>query len=100
VAIQYMYSQTDPHIPARTDAQNELASAVDPFLEALIDSVDSLVLFEPDPGVREIVTIVQHGTGIVACGEAGPDEAAERYTSELSRVFGEDNVVDQACESA
>lgn len=94
---QVELSIADPHIPSRFDAQETLAAADDPFLEALVMSAESLVLYEPDPGLREIIGIVQDGTGSVAVGDATPAEVLDHYASELARVFGDDNVVFQPC---
>ena len=63
----------------------------------MVASSSSLILADPDPAYRQLITIVQNATGIVATGEATPDEALERYTSELTRVLGEGNVVRQPC---
>jgi multiple sugar transport system substrate-binding protein len=97
VENQVALNLADPHIPFRTDAQQDPEIQGDPFLKAVVDTMPSLLLFDPDPGFRQIITIVQNATGIVATGEATPDEAVERYASELERVFGEENVVAQPC---
>ncbi len=94
---QVELSIADPHVPSRLDAQEVLAAADDPFLQALIASADSLMLFEPDPGLREIIGIIQDGTGAVAVGRATPAEVLDHYASELARIFGEENVVFQPC---
>ena len=43
-------------------------------------------------------TLLKNATGLIATGEATPDEAATRYAEELTRVLGADNVVAQPCE--
>ncbi len=94
---QVAINVADPHLPSRVDAMNDPRMSGDPFLEALVASSQALRLFDPDPAIREIVSIVQSGTGAVASGEAGPDEVVARYASELTRAFGEGNVVAQPC---
>ncbi|MBX3071252.1 MAG: extracellular solute-binding protein [Thermomicrobiales bacterium] len=94
---QVAVNVADPHIPSRLDAQAALGQLGDPFLSALMASTDALRLFDPDPAVRDVVTIIQSATGAVASGEAGADEVVDRYASELTRAFGEENVVMQPC---
>ena len=36
-------------------------------------------------------------TGIVATGDATPDEAATRYGDEMARILGEEHVVRRPC---
>ncbi len=94
---QIALNLVDPHIPARSDAASDQSFQQTAFLSAIVASADVLLLTEPDPAFRELITIVQNATGIVATGEAEPVEAVERYASELTRVLGEDNVVRQTC---
>jgi hypothetical protein len=63
----------------------------------MVESLPSLVVEAPDPAFRQLITVVQNGTGVVATGEATPDEAVEHYASELTRILGEENVVRQPC---
>ena len=63
----------------------------------MVQSVPSLVIEAPDPAFRQLITVVQNGTGQVATGEATPVEAIDHYASELTRILGEENVVRQAC---
>jgi hypothetical protein len=63
----------------------------------MVGSADSLLLTAPDRSFLQLVGIVQNATGLIATGEATPDEAATRYAEELTRVLGEDNVVSQPC---
>jgi multiple sugar transport system substrate-binding protein len=88
---------TDPHIPARSDAAADPAFRETPFLQAMVDSIDSLLLAEPDPSFRQLVGIIQNATGLVATGEATHDEAAKRYADEFIRVLDEENVVAESC---
>ena len=88
----------DPHLPPREDAAADEAFRQDPFLATMIASFPSLTLFPADPGYRQLVGVIQNATGIVATGEATPEEAVERYASEMTRILGEDRVVAQPCE--
>ncbi len=94
---QIALNAVDPHLPGRQDAATDPAFQEDPFLRAIVESVDHLVLADPDPAFRQLIPIVQNATGIVASGEATPAEALERYTSELTRVLGEENVTRESC---
>jgi multiple sugar transport system substrate-binding protein len=90
-------NQADPHIPARTDAATDPAFQTTPFFADLVEAGASARVSPPDPSYRKLIGIVQNATGIVATGEVSPDEAVERYGSELTRVLGEENVVTQPC---
>jgi multiple sugar transport system substrate-binding protein len=85
----------DPHIPPRADAAADSALQASPFLTAVVESLDALVIAPPDPAYRQLIGVIQNATGIVATGEATPAEAIERYASELKRILGEENVVSQ-----
>ncbi len=97
VANQVAINIEDPHIPARTDAAADPAFQATPFLQAMVQSADSLLLTAPDRSFLQLVGIVQNATGLVATGQATPNEAAGRYADELTRVLGADNVVSQTC---
>lgn len=94
---QVALNVTDPHIPARSDAAADPAFQANPFLQAMVATVDNVLLTDPDPALRQMITIIQNATGIVASGEVEPDEAVERYMEELTRVLGEEHVVRQPC---
>lgn len=98
VANQVAINVEDPHIPARADAASDPAFQETPFLSAMVGSADSLLLTAPDRSFLQLVGIIQNATGLIATGEATPDEAATRYAEELTRVLGADNVVAQPCE--
>ncbi len=98
VANQVAINVEDPHIPARADAAADPAFQETPFLSAMVGSADSLLLTAPDRSFLQLVGIIQNATGLIATGEATPDEAATRYAEELTRVLGADNVVAQPCE--
>jgi maltose-binding protein MalE len=63
----------------------------------MIDTVSSMQIRPPDPAYRNLIGIVQNATGIVATGEATPDEAVQRYAEELTNVLGAESVVAQPC---
>ncbi len=97
MANQVKINVEDPHIPARKDAAADPAFQATPFLQAMVGSADSLLLTAPDRSFLQLVGIVQNATGLIATGEATPEEAATRYAEELTRVLGADNVVSQPC---
>jgi multiple sugar transport system substrate-binding protein len=91
-------NSTDPHLPPRLDALEDPAFQETPFLSRMVESFDNLLLAPPDPAYRQLVTVIQNATGIVATGEATPEEAVTRYAEEMTRILGEDRVVAQPCE--
>ncbi len=94
---QVALNLADLHIPPRMDAAADPAFQATEFLRAMIASVPAIRIAPPDPAYRQLVGIVQNGTGLVASGEATADEALERYAEELTRVLGQNNVVKQPC---
>lgn len=99
VANQVALNVEDPHIPARQDAAADPAFQATPFLQAMVASADALLMTAPDRAFLQLIGVIQNATGLVATGESTPDEAATRYSEELTRVLGEDNVVSQPCDS-
>lgn len=97
VANQVALNVADPHIPARQDAADDPVFQATPFLQAMVASADSLLMTAPDRAFLQLVGIVQNATGLIATGDATPDEAATRYADELTRVLGAGNVVAQSC---
>ena len=89
------YNTADPHIPPRADAAADAAFQASPFLATMIATMESLIIAPPDPAYRQLVGVIQNATGIVATGEATPEEAIRRYAEELIRILGEDKVVAQ-----
>ncbi len=85
-----------PHIPPREDAAQDPAFAASPFLTAMVDSFPHLVFAAPDPSYRQLIGVIQNATGIVATGEATPEEAVQRYAEEMTRILGEDRTVKQS----
>ncbi len=82
-----------PHIPPRQDAVQDPAFAASPFLTAMVDSFPHLIFAAPDPSYRQLIGVIQNATGIVATGEATPEEAVQRYAEEMTRILGEDRTV-------
>jgi multiple sugar transport system substrate-binding protein len=72
----------DPHLPARVDARSiEIWATLPP----------------PEPQFRKLIGVVQNATGLVATGEATPEDAVQRYSDELTRTMGKMNVVSETC---
>ena len=94
---QVALNLADPHIPARNDAAADPAFQDNPFHAAMIASLSALRIGPPDPAYRSLIGIVQNATGIVATGEATPEEAVQRYAEELTKALGADKVVSQPC---
>jgi multiple sugar transport system substrate-binding protein len=89
-------SLADPHPVARTDAAELPAYQADRFLLDATATLASARIAPPSPYYLQLIPIVQRATGLVATGEAKPEEAAARYRADLERVLGADNVVSQA----
>ena len=49
----------------------------------------------PDPGYSKVIESIQKATARVAAGEVGPDDAAKRYTDDLTQALGADKVTSQ-----
>ena len=95
--VQIALNQADPHVPARLDAANDPTFLTTPFFKAVVASVPQIRISAPDPAYRKLVGIVQNATGIVATGQATPEDAVKRYGDELTRVLGDGKVVAQPC---
>lgn len=87
----------DPHLPPRADSAADAAFQNTPFLAAMEASFDVAELSPPDPAFRDMVGIIQNATGLIATGEVSAADAVERYSDELARVLGDENVVRLAC---
>lgn len=96
--LQVAMNTASPHIPPRTDAAADPAFATNPFMEAMIDSYDHLLVAPPDPAYRHLLVVIQNVTGMVATGQADPDEAIAHYADELTRILGNDRVTAQPCD--
>ena len=61
----------------------------------LVDSTAALEkakFVPPDPGYSKVIEAIQKATARVAAGELGPDDAAKRYTDDLTQALGADKV--------
>jgi multiple sugar transport system substrate-binding protein len=85
-----------PHIPPRLDAAGADAFKATEFHTAMVGSISNLIIAPPDPAYRQLIGVIQNATGIVATGEATPEEALKKYADELTRILGEDRVISQS----
>jgi multiple sugar transport system substrate-binding protein len=85
----------DPHPVARSDAAELPAYQADRYLVEATASLQQARFNPPSPHYLDLIPIIQKATGLVATGEAAPEEAAARYAEDLERVLGADNVVTQ-----
>jgi multiple sugar transport system substrate-binding protein len=82
----------DPHPVARKDAADV------PEFKAVKYNLDATAALEkakfvpPDPGYGKVIEAIQKATARVAAGELGPDDAAKRYTDDLTQALGADKV--------
>lgn len=95
--VQTTLNLADPHIPPRADAAADSGFQATPFLSAMVATLPVLRIGPPDPAYSGLIGIVQNATGIVATGEATPDEAVQRYAEELTKSLGPDMVIAQPC---
>lgn len=86
-----------PHLPARVDARAIASWADRPLSQAMLDAVPGITLPPPEPQFRKLIEVVQNATGLVATGEASPEEAIARYGDQLTRTMGKANVTSGAC---
>lgn len=87
----------DPHLPARVDARAIASWVEQPLSQAMLDAVPGITLPPPEPQFRKLIEVVQNATGLVATGEAAPEEAIARYGDQLTRAMGKGNIVSGAC---
>ena len=87
----------DPHLPARVDARAIATWAEQPLSPAMLDAAPGITLPPPEPQFRKLIEVVQNATGLVATGQATPEEAIARYGDQLTRAMGKANVVSGAC---
>ncbi len=85
----------DPHPVARTDAAEVEAFASNQFLVDSTTSLESAVFLPANPKLGDVALVVQDVTGLIAAGEATPEEALERYKQGLIQAVGEENTVAQ-----
>jgi multiple sugar transport system substrate-binding protein len=87
----------DPHLPARVDARSIESWASLPLSQKMLDAAEGITLPPPEPQFRKLIGVVQNATGLVATGEATPEDAVQRYSDELTRTMGKMNVVSETC---
>jgi maltose-binding protein MalE len=68
-----------------------------PLSQAMLAAAPGMTLPPPEPQFRKLIGVVQNATGLVATGQATPEEAVQRYSEELTRTMGKMNVVSEAC---
>jgi multiple sugar transport system substrate-binding protein len=95
--LQVQFNSQDPHIPPRADAAADPVFQSNPFFQAMVASEAALVTAQPDSAFRQLIGVIQNATGIVATGDVTADEATTRYSEEMARILGEENVVRQPC---
>jgi multiple sugar transport system substrate-binding protein len=85
----------DPHPVARKDAADVAEFKSDPYLLASTAALAKARFAPPDPGYSKVIGAIQKATARVAAGELGPDDAAKRYTDDLTQALGADKVTSQ-----
>ena len=63
----------------------------------MLAAAPTITLPPPEPQFRKLIEVVQNATGLVATGEATPEQAITRYGDQLTQTMGKANVVSQAC---
>jgi multiple sugar transport system substrate-binding protein len=94
---QAALSAEDPHLPARVDARALASWSSSPLAPAMLDAAEGITLPPPEPQFRKLIGVVQNATGLVATGQATPEDAVQRYSDELTRTMGKMNVVSETC---
>jgi multiple sugar transport system substrate-binding protein len=85
----------DPHPVARQDAADIPEFKSDPYLVASTAALSKAKFVAPDPGYSKVIESIQKVTASVAAGEMSPEDAAKRYTDDLSQALGADKVTSQ-----
>jgi multiple sugar transport system substrate-binding protein len=86
----------DPHPVARKDAADVAEFKTSKYL---VDSTAALAKAKftaPSPDYPKVIQAIQAATARVATGEAKADDAAKRYTDDLTKAVGADKVTSQA----
>lgn len=94
---QAALASEDPHLPARLDARAIATWADRPLSRSMLTAAPGVSLPPPEPQFRKLIEVVQNATGLVATGEATPEEAIARYSDQLTRTMGKMNVVRGVC---
>lgn len=82
----------DPHPVARKDAADVAEFKASKYNVDATAALEKAKFVPPDPGYSKVIGAIQKATARVAAGELGPDDAAKRYTEDLSQALGADKV--------
>jgi multiple sugar transport system substrate-binding protein len=85
----------DPHPVARKDAADVAEFKASKYNVDATAALAKAKFVPPDPGYAKVIEAIQKATARVAAGELGPDDAAKRYTDDLTQALGADKVVSQ-----
>ena len=66
-----------------------------PLSASMLAAAPTITLAAAEPQFRELIEVVQNATGLVATGEATPEQAITRYGDQLTQTMGKANVVSQ-----
>ena len=82
----------DPHPVARRDAANVPEFKANKYNLDATAALEKAKFVPPDPGYSKVISAIQKVTASVAAGELSPEDAAKRYTDDLSQALGADKV--------
>jgi multiple sugar transport system substrate-binding protein len=82
----------DPHPVARKDAADVPEFKASKYNLDATAALEKAKFVPPDPNYGKVVEAIQKATARVAAGELGPDDAAKRYTDDLTQALGADKV--------
>jgi multiple sugar transport system substrate-binding protein len=85
----------DPHPVARKDAADVAEFKASKYNVDATAALAKAKFVAPDPGYSKVIEAIQKATARVAAGELGPDDAAKRYTADLTQALGSDKVTSQ-----
>ena len=85
----------DPHPVARKDAADVAEFKASKYNVDATAALEKAKFVPPDPGYSKVIEAIQKATARVAAGELGPDDAAKRYTEDLTQALGADKVTSQ-----
>jgi multiple sugar transport system substrate-binding protein len=85
----------DPHPVARKDAADVAEFKASKYNVDATAALEKAKFVPPDPGYSKVIEAIQKATARVAAGELGPDDAAKRYTDDLTQALGADKVTSQ-----
>jgi multiple sugar transport system substrate-binding protein len=85
----------DPHPVARKDAADVAEFKANKYNVDSTAALEKAKFTPPDPNYGKVIEAIQKATGRVASGEMSPDDAAKRYTEDLSQAIGADKVTSQ-----